>query len=301
MHFLSCQPRTRLAEPIQVPYLGHARSRRLTLAPPLLLLYLCAMLLASWLRWCSGLLVLLLTGSPPPAAPPTLAQVRQAFTAAHPPLSFTCTEDTPFLTLTSPHPVLACLEGDDALTLHDGRRTTALTLRPHAGSYLKFEVALAGHPQQVGSFITCYGEQGQDEVTCFDLVLRAARGTALGEASEAHFIALADSVAFADQLRRALASQDGPPPSVRTLNDTGYLLQRAGYPRAALRLLATVVQRAPTRAVAYLNRGDVYWQLNRLIAAQADYRRYVGLLRTQHLDTTRVPTYVRLALRLPAQ
>lgn len=216
-------------------------------------------------------------------------------------MSFACSEGTSFLTLVSPHPVLACLEGDDALTLHDGRRTTALTLRPHAGNYLKFDVALAGHPQQVGSFITCYGDQGRDEVSCFDLVLGGARGTALGEASEARFISLTDSVAFADRLRRALASQDGPPPSVRTLNDTGYLLQRAGYPRVALRLLAIVVQRAPTRAVAYLNRGDVYWQLNRLVAAQADYRRYVGLLRTQHLDTTRVPAYVRLALRLPAR
>ena len=59
----------------------------------------------------------------------------------------------------------------------------------------------------------------------------------------------------------ALAGQDGPPALVSTLNDTGYLLQRAGYPRAALQLLAPVVQRAPTRAVVYLNRGDVY--LNR--------------------------------------
>lgn len=258
------------------------------------------MLLTHWRRGSSGLLALLLTGSPPLPAPPTLAQVRQAFAAAHPASSFACSAGTPFLTLTSPHPVLACLVGDDELTLHDSRRTTALTMSPHAGSYLKLDVALAGHKQQVGSYLACYDDQ-REEVSCFDLVLGGVRETALGEQGEARFISLDDSVAFADRLRRALAGQDAPPVSVSTLNDTGYLLQRAGYPRAALQLLAPVVQRAPTRAVAYLNRGDVYWQLNRLAAAQADYRRYVSLLRTQHKDTTRVPAYVRLALRLPIQ
>jgi tetratricopeptide (TPR) repeat protein len=258
------------------------------------------MLTAHWLRWSSGLLALLLTRQPLLPAPPTLAQVRQAFTAAHPASSFTCSEDIPFLTLTSPHPVLACLNGDAYLTLYDGHRTTELTMSARAGSYLKFDVVLAGQKQPVGSFSTCYDDQ-RDEVSCFDLVLGGTQETALGKRGEARFISLEDSVAFTDRLRRALAGQDGPQPSVSTLNDTGYLLQRAGYPGAALRLLAPVVQRAPTRAVAYLNRGDVYWQLNRLAAAQADYRRYLQLVRTQHKDTTRVPTYVRLALRLPAQ
>jgi tetratricopeptide (TPR) repeat protein len=256
------------------------------------------MLVIPWLHWSSGLLTLLLTGQPPLPTPPTLAQVRQAFATAHPASSFACSQSLPFLTLTSPHPVLACLDGDADLTLYDGRRTTELTMSPHAGSYLKFEVALAG--RQVGSFVTCYDDQ-RDEVSCFDLVLGGVQGTALGVRGEARFISLEDSVAFTDRLRRALMGQEAPPPVVSTLNDTGYLLQRAGYPKAALRLLTLVVQRAPTRAVAYLNRGDVYWQLNRPTAAQADYRRYLGLLRTQHKDTTRVPAYVRLALRLPTR
>jgi hypothetical protein len=260
------------------------------------------MLVIPWLRWSSGLLALLLTGPPPLPPPPTLAQVRQAFSAAHPAASFACAQGVPFLTLTSPHPILACLVGDDDLTLYDGRRTTELTLAPHAGSYLKFDVAVVGHPSQVGSFVTCYDDQ-RDEVSCFTLVLSGAQGAALGAHYEARFISLEDSVAFTDRLRRALTGQDPPWPMVSPLklNDTGYLLQRAGYPKVALRLLTLVVQRAPTRAVAYLNRGDVYWQLNRPTAAQADYRRYVGLLRTQHKDTTRVPTYVRLALRLPTR
>jgi hypothetical protein len=256
------------------------------------------MLTAHWLRWSSGLLALLLTGQPPLPAPPTLAQVRQAFKAAHPASAFTCSADIPFVTLTSPHPVLACLDGDAYLTLYDGHRTTELTMSPHAGSYLKFDVALAGQKQPVGSFLTCDDDQ-REEVACFDLVLGGGPGRALGERGEARFISLEDSVAFADRLRRSLAGQDGPPPSVSMLNDTGYLLQRAGYPQAALRFLAPVVQRAHTRAVVYLNRGDVYWQLNHLAAAQADYRRYLQLLRIQHKDTTRVPIYVRLALRLP--
>lgn len=224
--------------------------------------------------------------------------MRQAFTAAHPPLRFACSNATPYVTLTSPHPVLACLVGDDDLTLQDGRRTTPLTLAPQASSYLHFAVTIAGKP--AGTYSVC--AESQEAVTCFDLVLSGTQATAaLGGRREARFVALDDSVAFIAQVRRTLAGEELPVPTVSTLNDTGYLLQRAGYPHAALRLLAVVVQRAPDRAVAYLNRGDTYWQLNQPAAAQADYWRYLRLLRTQHKDTTRVPAYVRLALRLPVR
>jgi hypothetical protein len=256
------------------------------------------MLATHWSRWSTGLLALLLTSQQSASAPPTLAQVRQAFAAAHPTALFPCTDGTPFITLTSAHPTLACLVGDDELTLYDGRHTTALTLAPHAGSYRNFDVALAG--RDVGAYAPCYDDQS-DEVRCFDLVLGGAKGTALGERAEARFVALDDTMAFTARLRRTLAGTDAPSPLVGTLNDTGYLLQRAGYAQAALPVLTAVVHRAPSRAVVYLNRGDVYWQLNRPVAAQADYRRYVTLLRTQHKDTTRIPPYVRLALRLPAR
>jgi tetratricopeptide (TPR) repeat protein len=256
------------------------------------------MLLAQWLRWRSGLLALLLSGQQPSPLPPTLAQVRQAFTAAHPPLHFACPNATSYVTLTSPHPVLACLVGDDDLTLQDGRRTTPLTLAPQAGSYLHFAVTLGDKP--AGTYHVC--AESQEVVTCFDLVLSGTQATAaLGGRRAARFVALDDSVAFLAQMRRTLAGEDLPAPALSTLNDTGYLLQRAGYSHAALRLLTVVVQHAPERAVAYLNRGDTYWQLNQPAAAQADYGRYLRLLRTQHKDTSRVPAYVHLALRLPAR
>jgi hypothetical protein len=257
------------------------------------------MLTAQWPRWSTGLLaLLLLTGQQSTSTPPTLAQVRQAFTAAHPASVCACADGTPFVTLNSPRPTLACLVGEDELTLCDGRHLTSLALAPHAGSYRTFDVALAG--RDIGSYSTCYDDQS-DEVQCFDLVLGRATQTALGEPVEARFVALDDSAAFTARLRRSLGGTDAPPPAVGTLNDTGYLLQRAGYVRAALPVLTAVVHRAPSRAVAYLNRGDVYWQLDRPAAAQADYRRYVTLLRTQHKDTTRIPPYVRLVLRLPTR
>ena len=132
------------------------------------------MLLAHWLRWSSGLLVLLLSGQPLPT-PPTLAQVRQAFTAAHPPLRFAWPDATPYVTLTSPHPVLACLVGDDDLTLQDSRRTMPLTLTPQAGSYLHFEVTLAGKP--AGTYHFC--AESREAVTCFNLVLSGTQATAV--------------------------------------------------------------------------------------------------------------------------
>lgn len=229
-------------------------------------------------------------------APPTLAQVRRAFSAVHPASIFACPEGIPFVTLANSHPVFACLDGDNELTLQNGHRTTTLELAPHAGSYLNFSVTGAG--QLTGSYLV--ESQNQEEVTSFTLVLSGARGMGMmGKPGEARFVTLSDSAMFTVMARRVLAGKEAPP--VGTLNDTGYLLQQAGYPHAALRLLTAVVQRAPSRAVAYLNRGDTYWQLSQLAAAQADYRRYIVLLRTQHKDTTRVPAYVRLALRLPAR
>lgn len=253
------------------------------------------MLLLPWLRRSAALLALL-PGPQPLPAPPTLAQVRQAFTTAHPAASFACPDGTPLLTLTRAQPLLACLVGDDELTLYDGHRTTALTLVSHAGSYRKFDVQLAG--RDVGSLLLC-GDDAQGEVACADLLLRGAGATIPGAGEETRLLSIDDSLTFFSGIRHALAGPAKPGAAVRALNDAGYLLQRAGYPRAALQLLTRVVQHAPGRAVAYLNRGDAYWQLDRPAAAQADYRRYWQLLRTQRQDTTRVPAYVRLALRLP--
>lgn len=253
----------------------------------------------------SWLLALLPAASQQPVAqlkltaPPALAQVRQAYAAVHPRRAPTCGDGTLLFSLGSPQNVFACLVGDDELTLRYGRTTTTLRLEQYSSSYYRF-AAYAG-PRQVGTVVHCV-RQG-DEVSCFDLTLsKRSLGAALGGLTEARFVALDDS-AFRPAVRRVLAqgatTSAGAYFAPTTLNNKGYCLQQLGYHTEARLFFDEVLRRYPTRAVAYLNRGDTHWKLNQLAAAQDDYRRYLALLHTQHKDTSRVPAYVRLILRLP--
>lgn len=232
---------------------------------------------------------------------PTWAQVRLAYTAAHPPARrVSCEDDADKLfSLESPQNVLACVAGDDRLTLQGGRSTMALHLEQYSKDYYHFKVYSGA--REVG--IVLRSPEENDKATPFYFLVNDARlAHAFDGFREGQFTALDDST-FRPAVRQVLAQ--GPTQGATayfaptTLTDKGYFLQQLGYFTEANLFFNEVVRRYPTRAVAYLNRGDTYWQLGQPAAAQADYCRYVGLLRTQHKDTTRVPAYVRLALRLP--
>ncbi|GAB3638735.1 hypothetical protein GCM10027422_43250 [Hymenobacter arcticus] len=193
--------------------------------------------------------------------------------------------------------MLACVVGDDELTLRGGRTTTTLRLEQYSIDYYHFKVYAGA--RQVG--IVLRGPEENDWVTPFDLPLTDSHLAArLGGLTEGHFTALNAST-FRPAVRQVLAHgplRQGPAYfAPAALNDKGHFLQQQGYLVEAQLFLSTVVRRYPTRAVAYLNRGDTYWQLGQLVAAQADYRRYHALRRTQPQDTTRVPPCVPLALR----
>ena len=230
--------------------------------------------------------------APAQAPPPTLAQVRQAFSAAHPVARLCVEEGEPFIALGSPQNVLACLSGDE-LVLRHGARSARLHLAPHRGSYLHFDATVAG--RDVGAVDECLGQY--DDLVCFMLTLSDTRvRAALGGVGDAQYIAL-DDTSFHRVAYRFLAQAAAALP-VAVLNDKGFFLQQLGYPHESLPFFAAVLRRTPTRAVAYLNQGDAHWQLGQPAAALADYRRYLALLRSQHKDTTRVPAYVRMALLL---
>ena len=166
------------------------------------------------------------------------------------------------------------------------------------GSNYKYTV-YAG-PRVVGGFLFEF-EYDEDSV-CYLTVGRALNPTLAGFRQD-RFLRLA-APSFPAAVRRKLTTpaREAEPGyfAAQTLNDKGYFLQQLGHPREACLFFDEVLRRYPTRAVAYLNRGDSHWALGRPAQAQADYRQYLALLRTQHKDTTRVPAYARLALRLPA-
>jgi tetratricopeptide (TPR) repeat protein len=231
---------------------------------------------------------------------PTWAQVRSAYTLAHPARRVSCEDDTDKLfSLDSPQNVLACIAGDDRLTLQCGRSTMDLHLEQYSKDYYHFKAYAGG--REVG--IVLRSPEENDRATPFYFLVNDAHLAAtLGGFQEGQFTALDDST-FRPAVGQVLAQ--GPTQGATAyfaptaLNNKGCFLQQLGYSTEANLFFQEVVRRYPTRAVAYLNRGDTYWQLGQPAAAQTDYRRYVWLLRTQHKDTTRVPAYVWLALRLP--
>ena len=241
----------------------------------------------------------------PAPAPPTVAQVQQAFAAAHAPpralADFVRHHEAIYFSLGATQNLLCALDdGNESVALLVGRTAYNLRLAQTypTGSNYKY-TAYAG-TRVVGSFM--FEFEYEDDSVCYLSVGRALHPSLVGF-QESRFWQLA-SPAFTGAVRRQLAmpAREAAPGyyAAQALNDKGYFLQQLGYPHAASLFFEEVLRRYPGRAVAYLNRGDAHWVLGHPAQARADYRQYLALLRTQHKDTTRVPAYVRLALRLLA-
>jgi tetratricopeptide (TPR) repeat protein len=234
-----------------------------------------------------------------------VAQVQQAFAAAHARpralADFLRHHEAIYFSLGATQNLLCARDdGEASVALLVGHTAYDLRLeQTHpTGSSYKF-TTYAG-PRAVGSLQ--FGMDYAEDSVCYLSVGRALHPTLAGF-QETRFWQLA-APSFAAAVRRELATpaREAAPGyyAAQALNDKGYFLQQLGYPRAANLFFEEVLRRYPGRAVAYLNRGDAHWVLGHPAQAQADYRQYLALLRTQYKDTTRVPAYVRLALRLPA-
>lgn len=191
-------------------------------------------------------------------------------------------------------------DGEASVALLVGRTAHDLRLEQTnpTGSSYKF-TAYAG-ARAVGSLL--FAPDFDADSVCYLAVGRALSPALVGFQQNKFWRLSAPTFTMA--VRHALATplREAPPGyyAAQMLNDKGYFLQQLGHPREARLFFEEVLRRYPSRAVAYLNRGDAHWLLGRPAQAQADYRQYLALLRTQHKDTTRVPAYVRLVLRLPA-
>lgn len=76
------------------------------------------------------------------------------------------------------------------------------------------------------------------------------------------------------------------------LNNKGYFLFKYKYFAASQLYLNKVIEKFPTRAVAYLNIADCYWELKNIDKAKKNYNKYVQLMKEQKKDLKKIPKYV---------
>lgn len=79
------------------------------------------------------------------------------------------------------------------------------------------------------------------------------------------------------------------------LNDIAYYAYRAHGLEQATLILEKVATMAPSRAVAFLNLADCYWDSGQTKGAQSCYRTYIRLMEQQKKGG-KVPSYVRQRL-----
>ncbi len=80
--------------------------------------------------------------------------------------------------------------------------------------------------------------------------------------------------------------------SPEILNNKGYFLYKYKYYYASLLYFNKVIEKFPTRAVAYLNIADCYWETNEKDKAIENYKKYIQLIKVQKKDLKRIPKYV---------
>lgn len=69
--------------------------------------------------------------------------------------------------------------------------------------------------------------------------------------------------------------------SVNALNNRAFVLMNQKYYEAAILLLNAVIETAPERVVAYINRGDCLWETNNKEKATEDYKVYIELMKSK--------------------
>lgn len=80
--------------------------------------------------------------------------------------------------------------------------------------------------------------------------------------------------------------------NIKNSNDIAYYLQQAQIYNEAICLLENIIQKEPTRVVAYLNLADSYWEINENKKAKKTYQNYIRLMKAQSKDVNKIPLRV---------
>ncbi len=80
--------------------------------------------------------------------------------------------------------------------------------------------------------------------------------------------------------------------SVTKYNDLAFQLEKENKFDAGIFLLKKIIQKFPSRVVAYLNLADNYWAINDKDLAKKNYKKYIELMKSQNKDQSKIPQRV---------
>ena len=80
--------------------------------------------------------------------------------------------------------------------------------------------------------------------------------------------------------------------NVNDYNNIAYYLEQNKQFETSLYLLNKIISKYPSRVVAWLNLGDVNWELNEKIKAKEGYNKYISLMKSQKKDLSKIPQRV---------
>jgi len=80
--------------------------------------------------------------------------------------------------------------------------------------------------------------------------------------------------------------------NVDVYNNIAFRLTENGNQKVGIDLLQQIIEKYPTRTVAYLNLADSYWTIGDKESAIKNYKTYLSLMKSQKKDFNKVPKYV---------
>lgn len=80
--------------------------------------------------------------------------------------------------------------------------------------------------------------------------------------------------------------------NIENANNLAYTLQQQGANEDAKNLLYHILAQSPYRVVAWLNIGDVYWDLDDKNKAKEAYQKYISLMKSQQKELSKIPKRV---------
>lgn len=80
--------------------------------------------------------------------------------------------------------------------------------------------------------------------------------------------------------------------NVKKINNIAFAFYNLKDYLVALSILKDVIEKFPTRTVAYLNIADCYWKISNKTKAKENYIKYVQLMKEQKKDVKKIPKYV---------
>jgi tetratricopeptide (TPR) repeat protein len=79
---------------------------------------------------------------------------------------------------------------------------------------------------------------------------------------------------------------------IEVINNKAFYLKKYKDYEISLLLLDKVIEKSPTRVVAYLNIADCYWEMKDKPKAIENYKKYIQLMTEQNKDLNKIPKYV---------